>query len=77
MRKYILMLAAILSFSNVVLLSQDIIDPPKLTQLETESIVQREPDRFVRGWTCGSPGNMLDSAMYIFGAGDWGLETGN
>ncbi len=73
------MLAAILSFSNVVLLSQDIIDPPKLIQLETESIVQREPDRFVRGWTCGSPGNMLDSAMFISGLeiGDWRLGIRN
>ncbi len=64
MRKYFI-LAFIILLNNINLFCQDIIDPPKLNQLDTLSILQREPDRFVRGWTCGSPGNMLDSAMYI------------
>ncbi|HPO62585.1 MAG TPA: hypothetical protein PK762_05835 [Candidatus Kapabacteria bacterium] len=61
----ILVLAILIVFNYFNIISQDIIDPPKLIQLETESIVQKEPDRFVRGWTCGFPGNMLDSAMFI------------
>jgi len=66
MRKIILLvLAIILNFNCYNIYSQVIIDPPKLNQLDTLSILQREPDRFVRGWTCGSPGNMLDSAMNI------------
>ncbi len=47
------------------LLSQDIIDPPKLNQLVNSNIIKREQNKFIRGWTCGSPGNMLDSAMFI------------
>ena len=66
MRKYILLvLATILIFNCYNIFSQDIIDPPKLGQLESDTIIQREPDRFVRGWTIGAPGNMLDSAMFI------------
>ena len=64
MRKYFI-LAVIILLNIIKLLSQDIIDPPKLNQLDTLSILQREPDRFVRGWTVGAPGNMLDSAMFI------------
>ena len=72
MRKYFI-LPVIILLNIIKLLSQDIIDPPKLNQLETDTIIQREPDRFVCGWTIGAPGNMLDSAMFISGldAGDW------
>jgi len=65
MRKYILMLAVIILSSNINIFSQVKIDPPKLSQFNDTTIVQREPDRFVRGWTCASHGNMLDSAMFI------------
>ena len=59
------MLAVIILSSNINIFSQVKIDPPKLSQFNDTTIVQREPDRFVRGWTCASHGNMLDSAMFI------------
>lgn len=66
MRKYILLvLAIILVFNYFNIFSQVKIDPPKLSQFNDTTIVQREQDRFVRGWTCATPGNMLDSAMFI------------
>lgn len=73
MKSYILILAAILSFSNMVLLSQDIIDPPKLSQFDTSSVVNKNFNSFIIGWNWGTPGAMLDSAMYISGAGSWEL----
>jgi len=61
----ILVLAILIGFNYLNIFSQDIIDPPKLNQFNDTSVAKREQNQFIRGWTCGSPGNMLDSAIFI------------
>ena len=65
MIKLNLSIIIILLSSNIILFSQDIIDPSKLSQFNDTTIAKREQNQFIRGWTCGTPGNMLDSAMYM------------
>ena len=79
MRKIFNFIVFVALFSCYSLLSQDIIDPPKLNQLVNSNIIQREQNKFIRGWFCGFSGNMLDSAMFISGldAGDWRLGIRN
>jgi len=79
MKKLNLSILIILISSNIMLFSQDIIDPPKLNQFNDTNVAKREQNQFIRGWTCATPGNMLDSAMYISGLeiGDWRLGIRN
>ncbi len=65
MRTLVIKIAALLIISNIYLMSQDLIDPPKLVQFETTTLVDRSINHFIRAWNWGSPGAMLDSAMYI------------
>ena len=53
----------ILGYSNI--LSQDLIDPPKLVQFDTTTAIDRSINHFIRAWNWGGPGAMLDSAMFI------------
>ncbi len=64
MKKYFI-LAALLCFSSILLYSQNIIDPPKLSQFDTSPVVDKNFNGFIIGWNWGTPGAMLDSAMYI------------
>lgn len=64
MKKFSIFLAASLLSINFNLFSQDIIDPPKLNQFDSLSILNTNKV-FVRGWNWGLPGNMLDSAMFF------------
>ena len=74
MKKFILISIVIIILTNYFkAYSQDIIDPPKLSQFDTSPVVDRNFNSFVIGWNWGTPGAMLDSAMYISGAGSWEL----
>jgi len=64
MKKLKLLLVLIIIFDCINLLSQDIIDPPKLSQFDSLPILNTN-QVFVRGWNWGLPGNMLDSAMFF------------
>ncbi len=47
-----------------LLISQDLINPPKLQRLDTTTAIDRS-NSFVKGWNWGSPGQKLDSALLM------------
>jgi hypothetical protein len=47
-----------------LLISQDLINPPKLQRLDTTTAIDRS-NNFVKGWNWGSPGRKLDTAMLM------------
>jgi hypothetical protein len=43
--------------------AQDIIDPPRLFNSSTETMIQSQTTSFVKGWNWGFTGRLLDEAM--------------
>ncbi len=64
-KKIYLFVVTYIIFCCYNIFSQDIIDPPKLIQFETTTLVDRSINHFIRAWNWGGPGAMLDSAMFI------------
>lgn len=58
------LILVLLIFNINLLISQDLINPPKLQRLDTSTAIDRSKN-FVKGWNWGSPGKKLDSAMLM------------
>jgi hypothetical protein len=65
MKRNLIFIVVIACFQIIFANSQDLINPPALIVLDTFSMVNRNPNEFVKGWNWGSPGRQLDEAMRI------------
>ena len=63
MKKYIIIFVVMLFIEN--LYAQNNIDPPAIDSVVNSSLINRNFNRFIKGWNWGSPGEALDNAFGI------------